>query len=142
MAGARRPAATFAAAGISAVLLTGATTGTAQASSEDVATLSNRTVEVSGGTLTHIDDGDVFRICDTWKDGRAVYGAVFYNSYVYPDGYKRTKTLNDGGDAGCDKKAYDISNSGTYTIVICEGKYPTSAYQSGASCTHSGEFNE
>ncbi|MGW0394403.1 hypothetical protein ACWDYJ_26650 [Streptomyces sp. NPDC003042] len=107
----------------------------------DVTAFSNRGIKIAEGTMTHIDDGDVFKICDTLVDGRGVYGALFYNSYYNFDGYQRVMTINDGGDAGCDTKGHDIGNTGSYTMVICPGEYPTNAYQT-YPCTASGEFNE
>jgi hypothetical protein len=109
-------------------------------------TRSNATISISEGSLKFIDDGDIFEICDTQADGDGVYGALYYNSYVYTDGYQRVMTLNDGGDAGCDKKGHDIGNGGTYVMTICWTRYPTGPFEtsstSGGKCTHSAEFNE
>ncbi|MCN9241803.1 hypothetical protein NGF19_13545 [Streptomyces sp. RY43-2] len=105
----------------------------------------NKTVDIGYGYGTFIDDGDLFKVCDTQKDGKGVYGAVFYNSYFTTSGYKRVMTVSDGGDAGCDQKGYDIGNSGTYTFVVCWGFYPTSPFMTasmGYPCSHTGEFNE
>ncbi|MFF4505444.1 hypothetical protein [Streptomyces sp. NPDC001401] len=105
----------------------------------------NKTVDIGHGYMTFIDDGDVFKICDTEADGKGVYGAVFYNSYFTTSGYERVMTVSDGGDSGCDSKGYNIGNSGSYTFVICWGKYPTSAFMDptmGEPCNDSGEFNE
>ncbi|MFE9888475.1 hypothetical protein [Streptomyces scopuliridis] len=107
----------------------------------DVGTLDNKTVSVAGGHMTFIDDGDVFEICDTWANGTGVYGALFYNSYIGTDGFQRVMTTEDGGDAGCDKKGYNIGNSGEYIMVICSGKYPTSII-AVAGCDASASFNE
>lgn len=95
--------------------------------------------------MTFIDDGDVFKICDDMADGKGVYGSVFYNSYITTSGYERVMTVSDGGDSGCDKKGYNIGNSGVYTFVICWGEYPNGPYEnpsSGAPCNGTGEFNE
>ncbi|MFL1432180.1 MULTISPECIES: hypothetical protein [unclassified Nocardiopsis] len=105
------------------------------------AAAADRTAEINGGRMTFIDDGDVFKICDLLKNGKGVYGAVFYNSYWDTSGYKRVMTISDGGDPGCDKKGYNIGNSGTYTFVICEGRYPTRPIVTHP-CDDSGEFNE
>lgn len=105
----------------------------------------NKTVDIGSGYMTFIDDGDVFKICDTLADGAGVYGAVFYNSYLTTSGYERVMTVSDGGDSRCNSKGYNIGNSGDYTFVICVGKYPTNPIQSavtGEPCSHSGEFNE
>jgi hypothetical protein len=108
---------------------------------DDVGTLANKTIEISQGKMTFIDDGDVFQICDTSRDGQSVYGAVFYDSYIGTGGFKRVMTTEDGGDAGCDKKGYNIGNGGSYTFVICWGHYPTDALVYWP-CEGSGSFNE
>ncbi|MEU9237093.1 hypothetical protein [Streptomyces subrutilus] len=113
------------------------------AADDDFTAFSDRSISFKRGTMTHIDDGDVFKICDTNSDGQGVYGALFFNNYYNFEGYQRVMTLNDGGDGGCDTKGHDITNAGSYTMVICWGEYPTNAYQiSAGKCTHSGEFNE
>lgn len=109
---------------------------------DDVGTLDeNKTVETYGGKMTFIDDGDVFKICDTDANGHGVYGALFYNSYINPNGWARVMTTEDGGDAGCDKKGYNIGNSGDYIMVICAAEYPTSILPNSA-CDPSGSYNE
>ncbi|WP_405646653.1 hypothetical protein [Streptomyces uncialis] len=110
---------------------------------EDFATLANKTISISEGSLKFIDDGDIFEICDNQADGKPIRGALFYNSYWNADGYVRVKTFEDGGDAGCDRAGYNIGNSGSYSMVICPGFYPTRPFVTGIDgCTDSGEFNE
>lgn len=104
------------------------------AAAEEVTAMANKSVSIAGGRMEFIDDGDVFKICDTLSEGEGVYGAVFYNSYYNNDGYQRVMTVNDGGDDGCDKKGYDIGNTGTYTFVICPGDYPMNAFQTWPGC--------
>ncbi|MFD7127343.1 MULTISPECIES: hypothetical protein [Streptomyces] len=70
---------------------------------DGVGVLGNKTLDIGSGTMTFIDDGDVFKICDTVKDGEGVYGALFYNSYVKPNGWDRVMKVADGGDASCGK---------------------------------------
>ncbi|MEE1799684.1 hypothetical protein PUR57_13550 [Streptomyces sp. JV176] len=108
---------------------------------DDVGTMANMSVAVDGGKMTFIDDGDIFEICDTWANGESVYGALFYNSYVSTDGWKRVMTTEDGGDAGCDRKGHNIGNGGEYIMVICGGKYPTGII-GDVYCDGSGSFNE
>ncbi|MFC7218838.1 hypothetical protein ACFQLX_11750 [Streptomyces polyrhachis] len=137
-----------AAAGTAAIALLGASISPAAAleAGEDYATLSNKTISIVEGSMTFIDDGDVFQICDNLADGKGVYGALWYNSYIYTDGYQRVMTLSDGGDSGCDKTPHNIGNGGSYVMTICWGRYPTNPFESTVTgngpCTHSGEFNE
>ncbi|MEU0839491.1 hypothetical protein ABZ370_08470 [Streptomyces sp. NPDC005962] len=107
----------------------------------DVGTLANKTVAVDGGKMTFIDDGDVFEICDTRANGEGVYGALFYNSYVGIDGWKRVMTIADGG-AGCGKKGYNVGNGGDYMMVICRKAYPDGPIGTLPNCDDSGSFNE
>ncbi|MBJ7903474.1 hypothetical protein IF655_09190 [Streptomyces sp. DSM 110735] len=105
----------------------------------------DKTVDIGYGHMTFIDDGDVFKICDDKADGKGVYGAVFYDSYLTTSGYERVMTISDGGDSGCDSKGYNIGNSGDYTFVICWGRYPTGPFENpltGVDCNYAGEFNE
>ncbi|MFY7069427.1 hypothetical protein ACOQFV_26515 [Nocardiopsis changdeensis] len=130
------PAAAVAAAVMSTGLVSAAPASAATAAA-------NMTISTGSGTMQFIDDGDVFKICDTApNDGSPVFGAVFYNSYWDTSGHKRVMTILDSSDSGCNKKGYNIGNSGVYTFVICPGEWPTSAYQNSRGCTHSREFNE
>ncbi|MGW7687086.1 hypothetical protein ACWGID_40470 [Kribbella sp. NPDC054772] len=108
---------------------------------DEVGTLSNMSIEIFGSKMTFIDDGDVFQICDTKPDGKGAYGALFYDSYLLPGGFKRVMTIEDGGDAGCDKKGYNIGNGGQYVFAICPGYYPKNALHYWP-CTNSASFNE
>ncbi|MET9520894.1 hypothetical protein [Streptomyces coeruleorubidus] len=123
--------------------------GAAGAAAMVVATASpafaaNMRVETIRGYMTFTDDGDVFKLCDTLADGKGVYGAVFYNSYIATDGYQRVMTMSDGGDAGCGSKGHNIGNGGSYTFVMCWGRYPTGPFENELSspCDSTGEFNE
>ncbi|MET9520729.1 hypothetical protein [Streptomyces sp. NPDC002994] len=71
----------------------------------------NRTISNSHGRMTHIDNVDVFEICDTNADGYGVEGTLkdtfTGHTYFY---------INDGGDSGCDKKGYDITGATNYAM--------------------------
>ncbi|MFD7685788.1 hypothetical protein [Streptomyces sp. NPDC059781] len=54
------------------------------------------------GYMHFHDDGDVFSICDTKADGYGVSGNV-QNATI-----TNMFTIDDGGDAGCDKKPYNV----------------------------------
>ncbi|MFI0449188.1 hypothetical protein [Actinomadura sp. 6N118] len=85
------------------------------------------------GTLTFIDDGDVFKICDTRADGRGVSGEVWYQPWIGDE--KIVLRINDGGDSGCDKAGHNVGNGGTYQMRLCwDGP--------GSECIWSNEFNE
>ncbi|MEV3967992.1 hypothetical protein AB0K68_07625 [Streptomyces sp. NPDC050698] len=58
------------------------------------------------GTMTYIDDGDMFVVCDTRADGHGVTGQLRKNASGFPTMIEVT----DGGDAGCDKKGYNVGN--------------------------------
>lgn len=95
-------------------------TGTALA---DV-TVQGNTVEcvsISGaerGCITHIDDGDVFEVCDTRVDNHGVYGAL--HEYINGNWVKRD-SVEDGGDPTCGKFAFDVTieDRDAYRLVIC-----------------------
>ncbi|MEU4181452.1 hypothetical protein [Streptomyces sp. NPDC026589] len=108
---------------------------------DEVGVLSNITLEIAVGTMTFIDDGDVFKICDTAKNGQGVYGALFYNSYINSNGWDRVMKTVDGGDKGCDKKPHNVGNGGQYVMALCDGRYPTSILHNG-DCMVTGTFNE
>lgn len=94
----------------------------------------DKTISVSGrGTMTFIDDGDVFKVCDTKADGYGVTGELFYQPWIGDE--RLVLTVDDGGDAGCDKGGYNVGNDGTYRMRLCWNG-------PGSYCTWSGEFNE
>ncbi|MFJ6944313.1 hypothetical protein ACISU4_06600 [Streptomyces wuyuanensis] len=69
----------------------------------------NRTLSNSHGKMTYNDSVDVFEICDTRADGHGVSGGLtrwYQSAHIQ---YKENAfTINDGGDAGCDKIGYDV----------------------------------
>lgn len=76
----------------------------------------NKTLVDSHGQFTFIDDGDVFKICDTNADGHGVTGQLQLRSGV--DGSISTvMTINDGGDNDCDKQGFNIGNWHTYRMI-------------------------
>jgi hypothetical protein len=126
---------------ITAVVLAASACPAIAASADDVGVLDNKSVETRGGKMTFIDDGDVFKICDTNADGKGVYGALFYAPYWDPNDHDRVMTISDGGDAGCDKKGHNIGNSGIFYMKICWGSYPE-GIDPDNGCDVSGGFNE
>ncbi|WP_393058966.1 hypothetical protein [Streptomyces sp. LN549] len=111
-----------------ATVLTG-TMSTAQATEVGVLD-SNKTISLPGGqgTMTFIDDGDVFQVCDTKADGHGVAGRLIDNTYnekIY---------IDDGGDAGCDKKGYDVGQSGSFQMQL--------SWNGGGGDVKSEWFNE
>ncbi|WP_159054528.1 hypothetical protein [Streptomyces dysideae] len=70
------------------------------------------------GTMTFIDDGDDFKVCDTKADGHGVTGKV---RQLTPQGrIVVIATIDDGGDAGCDW-ATDLDLIGTWPhdMLLC-----------------------
>lgn len=94
------------------------------AHADDDFTIMGNTVEcvsVGGenrGCITHIDNGDDFEVCDQNVDGKSVYGAVqeYSNNKWVTRGYER-----DGGDPGCDKFHFDVTEGGydKYRLKVC-----------------------
>lgn len=83
------------------------------------------------GTMTFIDDGDKFRVCDTKADG---YGVTGYVRTITTDGrIIRVATIDDGGDAGCDTKEYDIMFNKPHDMELC---------WHGGGCVYSPRFDE
>lgn len=69
----------------------------------------NRTLSNSHGKMTYNDSVDVFEICDTNADGYGVSGSLTHRYHTSGVSYVETAfTINDGGDAGCDKIGYDV----------------------------------
>ncbi|XUL89828.1 hypothetical protein ACQ86D_27050 [Streptomyces galilaeus] len=69
------------------------------------------------GYIKYHDDGDVFTVCDTKADGHGVTGTLIAINQVTQNG-GTVWTLDDGGDSGCGKKAYDVGNLYTYQMTI------------------------
>ncbi|MFC9684726.1 hypothetical protein [Streptomyces sp. NPDC056948] len=89
------------------------TTSTVQAS--DFSTLdSDKKISLPGGrgTMTFIDDGDMFKVCDTKADGHGVSGRLIDNNY------NEKLYITDGGDSNCGKKGYDVGQSGSYQMQL------------------------
>ncbi|MFB7361282.1 hypothetical protein [Streptomyces hydrogenans] len=120
--------------GASAVVLVGATTSPAFAA--------DLTLSIPGGYMKHVDDGDIFKVCDNRGDGQGIYGELWYDSFLTTGGYKLVLKLSDGGDAGCDSAKHDIGNSGHYVMSVCSGSYPSGPWPNQSTCTHSAGFNE
>jgi hypothetical protein len=69
------------------------------------------------GTMTFIDDGDKFRVCDTRVDDHGVTG---YVRQLRADGRIVTiLTIDDGGDNGCDTKETDLLGRTPHDMVLC-----------------------
>ncbi|MFE7108582.1 hypothetical protein ACFU98_05155 [Streptomyces sp. NPDC057575] len=99
----------MAGAAVAAVLA--GTASTAQAA--DVGVLdTNKVLYLTDGRgkMTFIDDGDMFEVCDTRADGHGVEGQLV------DDTQRVLLYVDDGGDAGCDKKGYNIGNGTQYQM--------------------------
>ncbi|MEU0576280.1 hypothetical protein ABZ465_03015 [Streptomyces griseoincarnatus] len=85
-------------AGAAAATMLAATATPASADSDII-------LKTSRGYMLYHDDGDVFKICDTNADGHGVEGQLIstFTGYTY-------LYIDDGGDAGCDKKGYDVKS--------------------------------
>ncbi|MFF3936067.1 hypothetical protein [Streptomyces phaeofaciens] len=111
-------------AGAAALMVTMAPS--AQAVSDKTITLPN-----SRGYMKFIDDGDVFKVCDTRADGYGVTGTLFVRN---ASGLVSVATtVDDGGDEGCDKKGYNIGQLASYQMRVC---------WDGGGCVSSEWFNE
>ncbi|MFG5723428.1 hypothetical protein [Streptomyces murinus] len=69
------------------------------------------------GYMKFYDNGDVFEVCDTKADGHGVTGQLWAKNQITQNG-STVFTLKDGGDKGCDKKAYDIGKLHTYSMQV------------------------
>ncbi|MGW7364511.1 hypothetical protein ACWGI8_14055 [Streptomyces sp. NPDC054841] len=79
------------------------------------------------GKMTYFDDGDMFQVCDTKADGHGMIGVVeSMNSTLL--------TVDDGGDAGCDKKGYNVGTMDSIRMGL--------AWDGGGGTIYSGYFNE
>lgn len=67
------------------------------------------------GKITHIDDGDQFRVYDMKADGHGVRGVLFDANF------KVLKTVYNGNGAsgGYTSFGYDIKGGNTYYMRIC-----------------------
>ncbi|MET9516103.1 hypothetical protein [Streptomyces sp. NPDC002994] len=93
----------------------------------------NQYLTLSGrGQMTHIDDGDVFRVCDTNADGHGVTG--YLRTINTSNEIRTVLTVDDGGDAGCDSKGYDIMFNQPYDMLLC--------WNGGGGCVVSAVFDE
>ncbi|MFE0202569.1 hypothetical protein ACIBSR_01415 [Streptomyces sp. NPDC049936] len=103
---------TAAAGAVLATTLAG-TASTAQAS-ESAVLVSNKTISLPGGrgTMTFIDDGDMFQVCDTKADGYGVSGRLIDNNY------NQKLYITDGGDSGCDKAGYNVGQTGSFQMQL------------------------
>ncbi|MFF3323022.1 hypothetical protein [Streptomyces sp. NPDC002889] len=81
------------------------------------------------GSMTYIDDGDMFQVCDTKADGHGVEGTVI------DDENRRMLTVDDGGDAGCDKGGWNVPNGIDYFQM-------TLTWGGGGGTVYSRKFNE
>lgn len=104
------------------VVIVGGIVVTALAVTSGPAAAANATLTFTGpfddtlrGAMTHIDDGDKFRVCDANSDGHAVVGRL-YEQQV--GGSELKLTIDDGGDAGCDYKTYNIAEGKPYVMEV------------------------
>lgn len=83
----------------------------------------NATLYAPWGSMTHIDDGDKFYVCDTRVDGHAVTGGI--EIYWATQGVWQpasTWVLVDGGDSGCSGYGkYDVETGAKYRMKLCWG---------------------
>lgn len=86
---------------------------TAQAAETPILT-GDKTLSLPGGrgTMTFIDDGDMFQVCDTKADGHGVTGRLI------GDSYNEKLYIEDGGDAGCGKAGYNVGQSGSFQMQL------------------------
>ncbi|MFI5801310.1 hypothetical protein [Streptomyces sp. NPDC051561] len=116
-------------AGAAIATVLAGTASTAQAS--EVGTLeSNKYLYLTEGrgTMTFIDDGDMFQVCDTKADGHGVEGQLI------DDTERQMLYITDGGDAGCDKAGYNVGNSRQYQMKFW--------WSGGGGTQYSQWFNE
>ncbi|MEV5604718.1 hypothetical protein AB0L33_25090 [Streptomyces sp. NPDC052299] len=81
----------------------------------------NTTLSTSWGSMTHIDSGDHFKVCDTRVDGFAVTGGV--QEYWPLQGTWHEASpwiLVDGGDAGCSGEGdFNVEEGAKYRLKLC-----------------------
>jgi len=106
------------AAATGAMVLFGSPTAHANTGNEVLTLSSGR------GSVTHIDDGDHFMVCDLMADGYGVSGALWQ---VLDDGGATiVARYDDGGDAGCDQVTFDIKTGVTYFMTLRWNGSPSS----------------
>ncbi|MGW6564489.1 hypothetical protein [Streptomyces sp. NPDC054975] len=113
-------------AGAAVAAVFAGTATTAQAAALD----ENKVIKLpeGRGSMTFIDDGDMFQVCDTKADGHGVVG------HLVRSGGATVMVVDDGGDAGCDKKGYNVPNSGEYQMQLW--------WDGGGPAVYSHWFNE
>ncbi|WP_393058968.1 hypothetical protein [Streptomyces sp. LN549] len=119
----------IAVAGAAVATVLGGTMSTAQAT-EVGALDTDKSISSSHGKMIYHDDGDVFEICDTNADGYGVVGAL----YISKTAPHLVFAIDDGGDAGCDKGGYDVTNSSDYQMALM--------WNGGGATITSAWFNE
>ncbi|MFC4336019.1 hypothetical protein [Salininema proteolyticum] len=77
----------------------------------------DKTYKTDRGYFKFIDDGDMFKICDTKKDGHGVKGYLYLKDGMTGK-VRKVMTIDDGGDKGCDKKGFNIGNFHQYRMVF------------------------
>ncbi|RZU17091.1 hypothetical protein [Streptomyces sp. BK239] len=84
------------------------------------------------GYMKFIDDGDVFKVCDTKADGHGVTGTLWVRNIGGVTSV--ATTVDDGGNSGCDKKGYNVGQLASYRMELC--------WNGGGGCVFSEWFNE
>ncbi|MET7499105.1 hypothetical protein [Streptomyces microflavus] len=113
-------------AGASAALVVGMSSSAQAATDKRVNLPSGR------GYMHFFDDGDVFQTCDTKADGHGVSGSLW--SRNASGLVSRMWILDDGGDAGCDKKGQNIGQLASYQMRV--------VWNGGGGVELSNWFNE
>ncbi|WP_143676556.1 hypothetical protein [Streptomyces sp. EAG2] len=85
------------------------------------------------GDMTFIDDGDVFKVCDTKADGHGVTGTLRGINHLTGK-IVNLKSWDDGGDSGCDGGNYDVRGNSAHDMVLC--------WHGGGPCKVSRVFKE
>jgi hypothetical protein len=92
----------------------------------------NKSIGDEHGTMTFIDDGDMFKVCDTRADGHGVVGKLIKHDF-WTTADSTVLTVDDGGDNGCDSGGYNIGNLHSYQMRL---------YWNGHEVDRSAWFNE
>lgn len=85
------------------------------------------------GDMTFIDDGDVFKVCDTKADGHGVTGTLRALNHLTGK-IVNVKSWDDGGDSGCDGGNFDVRGNTAHDMVLC--------WHGGGPCKVSRVFKE